>query len=111
MASNNFPRPPKAVELTGGYLRLLRQSLDYAMAGKLNCTGTVTLQASATTTPVTDNRVYADSVILLMPLTANAAGALATSYIQAADVVGGSFIITHANNAQTDRNFRYVIIG
>jgi hypothetical protein len=40
-----------------------------------------------------------------MPMTANAAAALATTYIVPAK---GQFVITHANNAQADKTFRYV---
>jgi hypothetical protein len=48
-------------------------------------------------------------VILLSPTTANAAAALATTYVSA--VTQGSFTLTHANNAQTDKTFGYVALG
>lgn len=77
--------------------------------GKINATGSVTLTASSATTAVTDFRSGGDSVILLMPRTANAATALATTYVSAR--AKQSFTLTHANNAQTDRTFSYVILG
>lgn len=70
-------------------------------------TGTVTLTANAASTTLTDDNITASSVILLMPTTANAAGALATTYI--GTVAVGSATITHANNAQADKTFKYSV--
>ncbi len=77
--------------------------------GRSNAIGTVTLTAAATTTTVTSTVLSGDARILLTPTTANAAAALATTYVSAnAD---GSFTLTHANNAQVDRTFRWAAIG
>lgn len=76
--------------------------------GRSNATGTFTLTASTTSTVVSDRRVGTDSVITLMPTTANAAAALGTTYIS---VTAESFTVTHANNAQSDRTFGYLIQG
>ncbi len=84
-------------------------------AGKLNCTGVVTLAPSQATTVLTDLRITLTSVILFMPVTANAAAAQAGLYVT--DTLSGSAgaagtaVLHHANNAQTDRTFRYVVIG
>lgn len=78
-------------------------------AGRSNAVGEVTLTASATSTAVSFINCGADSVVLLSPTTANAAGAVATTYVSA--VVAGSFTLTHANNSQTDRTFGFVCIG
>jgi hypothetical protein len=67
----------------------------------------VTLTPSTTTTVITDLVIKAGSQILLSPLTANAAAALGTTYQSAA--VDGSATLTHANNAQADRTFRYSV--
>lgn len=79
--------------------------------GRSHAKGTVTLTANATSTTVTAPNCGTDSDISLTPLTANAAAALATTYIQAANIKAGEFVITHANNAQTDRTFSYSIRG
>ena len=76
--------------------------------GAGNNTSNVTLTVSATSTVVTDQRSGPDAFIGLMPTTANAAAALATTYIS---VTKGSFTITHASNTQSDRTFRYCIMG
>jgi hypothetical protein len=49
--------------------------------------------------------------VFLSPQTANAAAALATTYVQAADITKQQFVITHANNAQTDKTFGWVVLG
>lgn len=88
-------------------------SLQQLAAGRSNATGTVTLTANAATTTVTDANCATGSSIHLMPTNANSAteyGA-GTWYIATATILNGSFVITHANNAQTDRTFRYAVHG
>lgn len=106
--NNNFPVVPEN-ENQAGWVSLLKRAVNSAIRGKLNCTGEVTLTANAASTAVTNNRCTAGSVALIIPKTANAAAALATTYI--ATYAEGSFTITHANNAQTDKEFKYVILG
>jgi hypothetical protein len=79
--------------------------------GKLNCVGTVTLAAGQASTTVTDSRADASSHIGLTPLTPDAAAEAAGGALHIADRGAGSFTIAHANNAQTDRIFSYLIIG
>ena len=90
-------------------LRRLTEAVNELGSGRSNAYGDVTLTASATTTTVTDTKVGIDSVVTLMPTTANAAAALATTYVSNRKI--GSFTLTHANNAQTDRTFAYAIVG
>lgn len=89
--------------------------LGLAMRGKLNCLGerTFTLTANAATTTLTDERLTSDGAMFFDPLTANAATekAAGTVYVLSADRNNGSWAVTHANNAQTDRDFRIVILG
>lgn len=106
--NNNFPSAPENVTAEVGYIRLLKQAINSAIRGKLNCTGEVTLTANAASTVVIEKLCNANSVILLQPTTANAAAAIGTTYIEAG---AGTFTITHANNAQADKSFKYVIIG
>jgi hypothetical protein len=48
-------------------------------------------------------------VVIWAPTTANAAGAMTNLYLSARD--RGSFTLTHANAATTDRTFLYVRLG
>jgi hypothetical protein len=77
--------------------------------GRSNATGLVTLTANATTTTVSKATINANAGLFLFPRTANAAAALATTHVSS--VAAGSFVLTHANNAQTDRHFHYLVIG
>lgn len=79
--------------------------------GRTNAFGTITLAANADATKVVDPNFNGMQYVLLIPLTANAAAALATTYQDATQSLQGSFVIVHANNAQTDRNFVYVRFG
>lgn len=79
------------------------------LSGKMNNTGDLTITANAATTTLTNPRIGANSTILLMPTTANAAAALGGIYFTAFDK--GSCTVNHANNAQTDRTFKYAVIG
>lgn len=87
-------------------IRRITQAVNINADGQ---TGTVTLTANAASTTLTDTRLTASSCISLMPTTANAAGALATTYIGTRAI--GSATITHANNAQVDKTFAYSVIG
>lgn len=88
---------------------LLRGVINNAMSGKLNVVQEVTLTANSATTTLTDDLITQASFIGLMPMSANAAAALANVYFDATTT--GSVTINHANNAQTDRTFRYAILG
>lgn len=89
--------------------RKVANTVNQILRGKLNSGNrTVTLTAGAGSTAVTEALCSVRSMVALMPTTANAAAALGTTYIAAAD---GSFTVTHANNAQTDRTFAYSVIG
>lgn len=81
--------------------------------GKFNATVDVTLTANAASTTIADARLANTSALVLDPMTAQAATELAagTVYVLAANRSNGSCVITHANNAQTDRTFRLLIIG
>lgn len=81
--------------------------------GRSNAPGTVTLDANQANTTVIRDTVSSDAVVLLFPATANAAAEVAagTCYVAQGDIANGQFVITHANNAQTDRTFYYLPIG
>jgi len=85
------------------------ETINALIDGKLNVTGTVTLTANAASTVVSDNKFESAMVPVFTPMTANAAAAIATTYVSSRDK--GSFTLTHANNAQTDRSFAYVRFG
>jgi hypothetical protein len=91
----------------GSNLREISEVTNGIMNGKTNNTGSVTLRASNTTTTITDERLGFDSIILLSPLTANAAAQ--TPYISTK--AKGSVVITHTSVASTDLDFDYIIVG
>lgn len=93
----------------GRWSREIAQAVNLIIDGRSNAIGSVTLTSSAASTVVTDLRVGTSSRILLMPTTSNAAAALATTYI--GTVGNQTFTITHANNGQTDKTFKYAIVG
>lgn len=84
-------------------------SLQQLASGRSNATGTVTLTAGATSTVVTPQNCASGSAVFLFPKTANAAGAMSTTYVSS--VGKQTFTITHANAATVDRTFFYVCLG
>ena len=82
-----------------------RRVINETRRGRLNNGGEVTLTANAATTTLADVLISTNSRVFLSPQTANAAAALATTYF--GTPMPGSVVITHANNAQTDRIFAY----
>lgn len=70
--------------------------------------GTVTLTANATSTTVTNASIVPSSTITMSPVTPHAGNDGATTSWVAGT---GSFVITHANNARTDRTFEYAVFN
>lgn len=101
--SGNCPSPNEK-----DTFRIVRGIRDL-FEGRRNTTGSFTLTANATSTTVTHSNFGAGSVPHWTATTANAAAALGTTYVSAR--ANGSFVLTHANNAQTDRIFYYSIDG
>ena len=85
-------------------------SVNLMTEGKTENTGTVTLTQSDTTTTVTDSRVGKDTGIYLSPTTASAATATGNTYVSA-KTPGTSFVLTHANTADADKTFTYILVG
>lgn len=95
----------------GGSPRDTATAVNQALKGKINSVDRVTLTANAATTTVNNAFVSKSSVIVLVPETANAS-AIAAPYVLRANITEGeSFIITHANNANTDKIFSLAILG
>lgn len=89
-------------------------AVNQALNGKINSYARVTLTANAASTTVNDPRIGADTVIFLMPQTANAAAELknGTIYIKPSDyVLKTSYKITHANDANADKTYGVLLIG
>lgn len=86
---------------------IINTAIRQLAEGSCNALSEVTLTASATTTVVSNVLATTNSHVDLCPLTANAAAALATTYVSAR--AKGSFTLTHANAATVDRRFSYRI--
>ncbi len=93
----------------GAYLLKVGDVVNNILRGKLNCEGTFTVAHDAATTTLSDPNIGGNSSILVMPTTAHAATELATLYFDT--FIKGGCTAHHANNAQTDRVFSYVVIG
>lgn len=91
--------------------RHIAEVLRNIYSGRLDWGGEFTLTTSASTTTVIDTRVNVNKVVVWSPMTTNAAAALANTRIESAGYQDGQFVLTHANNGQTDRIFRYIVMG
>jgi hypothetical protein len=104
---SGFPGLPAA----GADPRQVAAVVNRLNQGKLSCTGSVTLTPGQAATAVSDARAGADSVVLLMPMTASAAAALAAGTLHVSARAKGSFTLTHTNSAVADRTFGYAVLG
>ena len=95
----------------GEWIREVAGIANSLRDGKINSTGTVTLTSNAATTTLSDRRIGRTTKVVLVPTTANAAGALATTYLTYPNASTEAAVINHANNAQSDRLFGYVLQG
>jgi hypothetical protein len=94
-----------------GSLKDAIRAIQQLSAGRSNAVGSVTLKTSVTSTTVSDPNCAEGTVPILVPTTADAAAALATTFIPVASVANGSFLIEHASAASTDRVFLYALHG
>lgn len=108
-----FQPVPEYLQDATEHRRKLARAVNQTIGGKMNVFIDATLTANAASTTITDARIGYYSVICWMPMTANASAEIGagTIYITQANMQSGSVVITHANNAQTDRTFRFQIIG
>ena len=79
--------------------------------GRQASIGDVTLRANQATTVVNFPNCSTECRVFLFPQTANAAAAVATTYILQANILRRQFTISHANNAQADKTFSFLCIG
>jgi hypothetical protein len=79
--------------------------------GRSNAVVEASLTANQATTTVTAPTCGAGSAPIPVPMTTNAGAELGAGTLHISTVSNGSFVVTHANNAQTDRTFRFVCIG
>ena len=111
----NLPPPGVFTSLAdvARYTRVLWDALYKARRGKLECVVELTLTANAASTTLTDERISGQTFIGFDPRTANAAAELATGtmYVTDANRTNGQIVITHANNAQTDRRYFVSLLG
>ena len=108
---SGFPGVPADWGNEREHRRKLAESLNRALAGKLNATLDVTLAANQAATAVTDARLSASSFLGFCPLTANAAAEIGNGTLYVSAQGKGTATLAHANTAQTDRNFRLLVIG
>jgi hypothetical protein len=90
--------------------RLVR-AIRELFEGRSNAVGSVTLTANTGSTQVTAANCGSGSTVLLTPATANAAAEIGNGTLYVGTVANGSFTVTHANNAQTDRTFKWAALG
>lgn len=81
------------------------------LRGQSENAGSVTLTANAASTVVNHATATSDCHIAFTPLTSNAAVELAGGTMYVSSRGTQTFTITHDNNAQTDRDFTFEVIG
>ena len=103
--AGNVPLP------TETNLYKLVRAIRELFEGRSNAVGTFTLTANVATTVVTAANCGSGSSVLATAKTANAAAEIGNGTMYIATIGNGSFTVTHANNAQTDRTFLWAAFG
>jgi hypothetical protein len=102
----NVPSPPS--EYQQQHAAALVRIVNNILLGKINATGTVTLNTGTTTTSFSHQLLSGTSKLFFTPTTANARSEGIPAVTVKAE---GSATLTHANSANTDRIFDVLIIG
>lgn len=100
-----------SVKVPNKYIADISSLCDAILAlsqGQSNATGFVTLAASATSTTVQFAPATPQSIILISPMSANAAAVGATTYVSS--ISKGSFTLSHISDITTDRKFGFVCL-
>ena len=113
MTVSEFPAPPIGSPDEEYHRQQISQSVNQVLTGKTNNVLDVTLTASAASTTITDARIGVNTALIFTPATANASAEIGagTIYVVTTSRVNGSVAVTHANNSQTDRTFKVVLVG
>ena len=91
-------------------LKKIVLAIQQLAAGRSNAVGMVTL-TTGTATEVNDKNCAVRSVPLFTPTTMEAAAEIGNGTMYVSSVANGSFTITHANSASTERKFLYALHG
>ena len=102
---------PSSLRDIAEHVRILATAINGVLDGRQNNIGSVTLATGAASTVVSDRRVGVDSVVTFMPTTANAAAELGNGTMYVSALTQAAYTITHTNNAQADRTFKYEVTG
>lgn len=76
-----------------------------------NVTPDISLTPNSTLTIVTFTNCSIDCAPVAVPRTAHAAAEIGNGTMFISSIRNGSFTVTHANNAQADRTFRFTCVG
>ena len=87
--------------------RQVSNVVNSILVGRTNNTGLLTLTSSTSTTIISDTRIGTASVPVLTPTSATAASERAW----VSNVSKGAFTVNHSNSTQSDRTFRYALVG
>lgn len=112
----SYPGLLETAEDEPAWKRMAARVVNGILQGRTNNYGTVTLTANAATTTITfaQGVLSQNSTFLIFPTTANAAadiGSAASVYESARSVASKTLTLTHPNNANADKTFRYALIG
>ncbi len=86
----------------------LANRINLILQGRLNVLTTVVLADATTSTVLTDQRIWASTVPVLVPLSAVAAAVLPSVYVSAR--AAGTLTLTH-NNPGAAASFAVLLIG
>jgi len=95
----------------GAEARAVALAVNQCIRGKTNNSGRLTLNAGVGSTTISTKLCGTTSKVILFPESANAAAELGAGTIYISAYNSGSFVVTHANNAQTDRTYGWVLVG
>jgi len=109
MSHGRFPVAPEIWHNPTEHRRKLAIAVNGVVRGEMNNIHAITLRANESTTIYRElNRITANSVALLVPLSASAAAASTTLY---AVCTKDTVTIHHDSDPATDREFRIVLLG
>ena len=93
------------------WVREVTAVVNGLMDGQHNATGTITLTVSSATSTLADRRIGRNTKVVLVATTANAAAAVGGLSQTFPNAALGAAVLNHANDANADKSFAYVLQG
>lgn len=101
----------KGLQIPSATTREISNVVNRLLNGKINSTGTLTLDTGTASTAISDINVTVGSYINFMPTSADAATELGSGAMYVSSRDKATFTVSHSTSTASTRTFVYVVLA